>query len=189
MEEKNRSESFDSLKGILIILVVIGHLILGSLSESTTRLVIYYFHMPLFIGITGYFTSTKSLSLSPLDLSKKYWRRMITPYIPAFVIYTAVVAFLQLKTGAWMLSINEGRINDTAAFILYPYYHLWFIPAIVIFVAITKIISYSRLLTAAAVITAFIMTSIYSWNERFSTNTQRSTTSGISDITATFSTS
>lgn len=49
----------DSLKGILILLVVLGHAIQGVYTDNveTDRLwnVIYSFHMPAFFAISGYF--------------------------------------------------------------------------------------------------------------------------------------
>ncbi|MGP3155807.1 acyltransferase family protein [Serratia marcescens] len=51
---KERSLSFDFLKGLLILLVIVGHLLPGS-ADVGLRGAIYYFHMPLFLGVTGYF--------------------------------------------------------------------------------------------------------------------------------------
>lgn len=56
--EKVRDISFDIAKGIGIILVVIGHYVPDDAPLWYTGLVrfIYYFHMPLFFIIAGYFT-------------------------------------------------------------------------------------------------------------------------------------
>ena len=43
-----RNRSIDAIKGILIFLVVIGHVLPGSLDENVIRYVIYSFHMPAF---------------------------------------------------------------------------------------------------------------------------------------------
>ena len=49
----------DSLKGILIVLVVLGHAIQGVYGEDveSNRIwnIIYSFHMPAFFAISGYF--------------------------------------------------------------------------------------------------------------------------------------
>lgn len=56
-----RDNRLDSLKGFLIILVILGHLI-GQIGYGNgdlnweVRTFIYTFHMPLFILISGYFT-------------------------------------------------------------------------------------------------------------------------------------
>lgn len=43
-----RNRSVDAVKGILIFLVVIGHVLLGTLDENIIRYTIYSFHMPAF---------------------------------------------------------------------------------------------------------------------------------------------
>ncbi|HAK99484.1 acyltransferase family protein, partial [Exiguobacterium sp.] len=57
----NRNPWFDNIKGFLVIFVVIGHMLTdlrfdydGKLLE-TVYLLIYSFHMPLFIILSGYF--------------------------------------------------------------------------------------------------------------------------------------
>ncbi|WP_347299688.1 acyltransferase family protein, partial [Clostridium perfringens] len=51
---KERNLSFDFLKGFLILLVIVGHLLPGS-ADVGLRGAVYFFHMPLFLGVTGYF--------------------------------------------------------------------------------------------------------------------------------------
>ncbi len=56
-----RNLSLDALKGVLILLVVIGHLIESyqkDVSNAALYTLIYSFHMPLFVFISGYFTNT-----------------------------------------------------------------------------------------------------------------------------------
>lgn len=56
---QNRNSEFDVLKGILIILVILGHWLEYGLGNYLNRVVfnyIYLFHMPLFILISGYFS-------------------------------------------------------------------------------------------------------------------------------------
>ncbi|MWQ00011.1 acyltransferase family protein [Glaesserella parasuis] len=64
-----RNIYFDATKGFLIILVILGHVILGSLNENTLRYIIYFFHMPLFLAVTGYFISQKQF----LYQLKRFW--------------------------------------------------------------------------------------------------------------------
>jgi peptidoglycan/LPS O-acetylase OafA/YrhL len=49
-----RNDSIDILRGWLIVFVIIGHLVLGSVHDNVIRYSIYAFHMPLFIGLSGY---------------------------------------------------------------------------------------------------------------------------------------
>ncbi len=57
---KNRSSYFDNVKSVLIFFVVIGHFAEVALGHSqvfkSIFLWLYFFHMPLFIFITGYFS-------------------------------------------------------------------------------------------------------------------------------------
>lgn len=57
-----RDNRLDSIKGLLIILVILGHVIgtcgAGELCEDVWQ-IIYLFHMPLFIIISGLLTSLK----------------------------------------------------------------------------------------------------------------------------------
>lgn len=57
---KERLPFFDNLKGILIILVVVGHFFNGAVAANTLPAwhvfdFIYMFHMPLFIFVSGVF--------------------------------------------------------------------------------------------------------------------------------------
>lgn len=56
-----REYQYDNMKFILILLVVFGHLleyIRGDISENIYR-IIYTFHMPVFVFISGYFAKFK----------------------------------------------------------------------------------------------------------------------------------
>ena len=48
-----RNSRIDFLKGVIIILVIIGHILPGSLDVNILRYVIYSFHIPLFFGLNG----------------------------------------------------------------------------------------------------------------------------------------
>jgi fucose 4-O-acetylase-like acetyltransferase len=75
-----RIESFDILKGIGIVLMIIGHLLMG----QGTRLFdfIYSFHMPLFFIVTGYFYKQESLSI----LLNKNIGQLLFPYLAMCII-------------------------------------------------------------------------------------------------------
>lgn len=51
---KERSLYWDTIKGLLIILVVFGHC--GTAVGNNLLSVIYSFHMPLFILVSGFFS-------------------------------------------------------------------------------------------------------------------------------------
>ena len=78
----NRNEVIDIMKGIAIILVIVGHL-QGIFYIHET---IYSFHMPLFFTLAGYFFSPKN---SIIEGIKKDARRLLIPYITViFIILT-----------------------------------------------------------------------------------------------------
>lgn len=54
MNQQTINTSVDVAKGGLILLVVIGHFLLGTLDDNFVRYYIYSFHMPMFIFISGF---------------------------------------------------------------------------------------------------------------------------------------
>lgn len=56
MNSKNRDLKLDGLKFIMIFLVVLGHILYNDWGLGVNR-IIYSFHMPMFIFLSGYFTS------------------------------------------------------------------------------------------------------------------------------------
>lgn len=77
-----RNEVIDIMKGITIILVIIGHMH-GPLFLHTF---IYTFHMPLFFVLAGYFFSPKSDIIAAI---KKDARRLLVPYF--FVVFLLII--------------------------------------------------------------------------------------------------
>jgi acyltransferase len=89
-KEKIRYASIDSLRGWLILLVMIGHLVLGSVHENVIRYSIYAFHMPLFIGLTGYLLNPDSLRKNSFFAAlMRYWWRVLLPFAFAYVFSPA----------------------------------------------------------------------------------------------------
>jgi fucose 4-O-acetylase-like acetyltransferase len=73
----------DNAKAILITLVALGHFTALDLNVKT---VVYAFHLPAFLFITGFFLPQKLASLSFAEFSRKY----VFPYIRLFVFVTLV---------------------------------------------------------------------------------------------------
>ena len=68
---KERDYFFDNLKAVLIFLVVLGHFLLPIHGESVLVVVkrlIYVFHMPLFVFVSGYFA--KKIKTGSIILKK-----------------------------------------------------------------------------------------------------------------------
>jgi polysaccharide biosynthesis protein PslL len=113
---------FDVARGIGILLVVLGHNDLGSLSPFLHQL-IYSFHIPLFFFLSGYFINT---SISFLDFFKKRFHAVLKPYLfTIFLIYLASVSFekmgFQTAIGRIFKSLY-GSINYI------DWGQLWFLP-------------------------------------------------------------
>lgn len=127
-KETIRYTGIDSLRGWLIVLVMLGHLVLGSVHDNTIRYSIYAFHMPVFIGLSGYLINAESLRKSSfIETMTRYWWRALFPFAFAFALFSGVLLFH---------AFDEGRVTVSLllSYLHTPYYHLWFIPTLVLWV-------------------------------------------------------
>jgi len=123
-----RSDGIDFLRGALILLVIIGHVVLGSRHDNWIRYSIHAFHMPLFIGLTGYLLNAKALSsTSFVEVAMRYWWRLIVPFSFAFIFFTGILLFHANQEGRVTIGLLLSYFHT-------PYYHLWFIPTMVLWV-------------------------------------------------------
>ncbi len=130
-----RYHSVDIIKGVLIILVIIGHVIPGPINGNPAKYFIYSFHMPLFIGISGYLLNYRWLSDASLfEILIKYRNRIIIPWLIASLVY---FIFHEVQR-------SEVRIlHDMCMELLFPFYHLWFIPAFISWIVLAHILGKS----------------------------------------------
>ena len=122
MENKIRSDFFDNLRGILIILVLIGHFggdntsftPDGNLVLQTVELFIYLFHMPLMFFISGLFSKN-------IEKCRKnaFWDLFI-PYL-LFQIFYAIIQLFYSGNKAYLLNP------------FYPAPALWYLLALFVF--------------------------------------------------------
>ncbi|WP_029068405.1 acyltransferase family protein [Jonesia quinghaiensis] len=108
-QEKQRDPFFDNARGLLIILVVVGHALLevdGLLARYGDD-IIYAFHMPAFIVITGYLA--RNFTASDRE-SRRLITGIIVPYIVFQLIHEALAVWvrgatptLELFTPRWTL--------------------------------------------------------------------------------------
>jgi len=105
MSTTARDYFFDNAKFILILLVVIGHAIEPLIAKNhflhSLYLFIYFFHMPVFIFIAGYFTKKK----------KSIWKITLKFLIPYFIFE---LLYAPLFIGQYQ-------------FLVTPYWVLWFL--------------------------------------------------------------
>ena len=108
----HRDNRLDTIKGLLIILVVLGHLI-GHNNEDTINerlsIFIYTFHMPLFVLISGYVSRIKNDRIA--------FRKDIFRLAIPLCIFQAISALL--------LYIGGGKIG--LSMLVVPYWTLWYL--------------------------------------------------------------
>ncbi len=102
-----RKNNFDNLKGVLIFLVVLGHLLYSFTQVNTlkaTQIVyfIFTFHMPLFMIVSGYFSKKKTNKTKLLKLIIMFLLLNLSYTIYDFVI-THNFSLLVLKHSSWYL--------------------------------------------------------------------------------------
>lgn len=90
-----RDNRIDTIKGLLIILVVMGHIITGldnvNIINHGVMGLIYIFHMPLFILISGYLTKHPNQQ-RPVDMWKSVGKIMLT--LVVFQVLSAIRVYL-----------------------------------------------------------------------------------------------
>lgn len=104
---EKRKENYDNMKGVLILLVVLGHLLfsfstINSHRASILTYFIFTFHMPLFMMITGFFSKKKT---KPQTYGK--WIIYFLLMNLSFSIYdwieTGTFELFTLKYSSWYL--------------------------------------------------------------------------------------
>jgi len=114
-----RDNRIDSLKGFLIILVIIGHVItsldnVNTINHAVMGL-IYVFHMPLFILISGYLTKSPEQ-----QTPNRMWRGVLNIFI-TLVVFQVITA----------LRISIRYHAFTATLVDFPYGVLWYLMCLI----------------------------------------------------------
>lgn len=138
-----RSAALDTFRGSLLFLVMVGHLITAPVTGDPLKWTIYGFHMPLFMALSGYTLNLRGLrALSPGEAARKYGLRLFLPWLPAFVLFTAI-------------SLHDRSLSGLAHAALFPWHHLWYVPALAAFILGAYALRLPRagLLAVAAAIT------------------------------------
>jgi len=130
--ENTRDCKFDVIKGFTIILVVLGHVIqrnIVSYESNIAFLIIYSFHMPLFMYISGYITYGR------VGFNKKEWLLnkfsiLIIPFF-SWMLLSYVLSFLTIF-GIYppYTIVSGGIIHYIAYTIIHPNNGLWFLWAL-----------------------------------------------------------
>ena len=140
-----RDAKIDTLKGVLIVLVVVGHYIelnIESFGCNYLHNLIYLFHMPLFVFISGYVSNTKS---------RRYFISTLS-LVEVYILYQVLYSVRHLP-----IEIHFDV----------PFLQLWYLPALFIWrVADYLTRKYDALIIlvcsfAVAIISGFIETISY----------------------------
>ncbi len=130
MSSRQRDFRMDNIKAILILLVILGHLMELHLQTGVLRIIykiIYSFHMPLFIFISGYFARFRI---------KKMIIGLLAPY---FAFQTAYILF-----------VNFILHEPTPLQYTKPYWILWYLMAMFIWCMTVPILERSNYIVCAA---------------------------------------
>ncbi|MFH9732734.1 acyltransferase family protein [Streptomyces sp. NPDC017260] len=123
---RQRDAFFDNAKYLAIVLVGVGHawgqILDGNRTVETLYRVLYTFHMPAFIIISGYFSRS-------FDLSPKRVKRLITGVAVPYVVFEVAYALHR--------RFSEDPSNDIS--LLDPTYLLWFLCALFVWRLTTPI--------------------------------------------------
>lgn len=122
VNQKVRDYQFDNFKFILIILVVIGHFIRPLINDFPAMLalydVIFTFHMPMFVFISGYFAKCY------INSDKR--ASVVTKMFCTFVIFQTIYYFFY----------NYVMLEPTEFSLILPYWTLWYLMAMVVWLII-----------------------------------------------------
>ena len=117
-----RLAEFDVLKGIGILLVVIGHTTIS----DPLKYIIYSFHMPLFVAVSGYFFHPKA----PVAFLKKTFLRLMVPWA-FFAFLNVLIDFaMQLvatRSASGALSMTVSSIVPLNEYCGLLYRSIWFL--------------------------------------------------------------
>ena len=135
--------NIDLFKGLLILLVIVGHLLLGTISGHLSKFMIYSFHMPLFIAISGCLINQDRLSgISFTELTSKYVFRIIIPWIIALCVYFVI--------------IDHKHYTLSNLIIMIAFYPFWYVPGLLFYVLFTWLLLKSEIPFTAIVLLVLI---------------------------------
>lgn len=117
---KKRDPFFDNAKYLAIVLVAVAHswvpVMDGSRAARALYMVVYTFHMPAFILISGYFSRS-------FDLSATKVKRLVTGVAVPYVVF---------ETAYSLFRRYANDQPDAAISLLEPWYLTWFLAALFI---------------------------------------------------------
>ncbi len=127
-----RDPYIDNVKGLLIVLVALGHMVGQTIGSSPGGRTIYTFiylcHMPAFVMLSGMLSATELTGRRAASLI----RDLLAPYVVFQLLY---MTFYTVMDRPMPWTVNE---------FLSPIYHLWFLPALFIWRMLTPLFAQLR---------------------------------------------
>ncbi|MBM7710734.1 acyltransferase family protein [Enterococcus xiangfangensis] len=134
---KSRDYQIDNIKGLLIILVVFGHMLLASSNENNWLLtLIYSFHMPAFIFLNGVFAKNA-------NFKKVLYYGIL--YLFVQLLYICVV---NLTSYPWIPEIH---------IVVTPIFHVWYLLSLTYWYLISVFLKKVRLNPLIVLLTIIII--------------------------------
>ena len=123
---KRRDAYFDNVKYLAIVLVAVAHawepVMDGSRTTRALYMIVYTFHMPAFILVSGYFS--RSFDMSPAKV-----KRLVTGVVVPYVLFETAYSLFKRYAGG----------DDTSITLLDPLFLTWFLIALFIWRVTTPI--------------------------------------------------
>ncbi|MFI2782877.1 acyltransferase family protein [Streptomyces sp. ALB3] len=117
---RRRDAYFDNVKYLAIVLVAVAHawepVMDGSRTTRALYMVVYTFHMPAFILVSGYFSRS-------FDMSSAKVKRLVTGVVVPYVLF---------ETAYSLFKRYAGGVDDTPVTLLDPLFLTWFLIALFI---------------------------------------------------------
>lgn len=176
MDKNKRIEWIDYLKAFACFLVVLGHLLQSLYAAGIDKyfyitdkidIIIYLFHMPLFMCLSGYLYCMKENKFNLNEYRKFELKKIINLSIPYFVFYVLFIALNVLASG----NVNHKRsFSDLLNMFNSPMAPFWFLYALlsifIIIPIIEKLSKYNKktvffTLSILKIISIFVETKIY----------------------------
>jgi fucose 4-O-acetylase-like acetyltransferase len=159
-----RNEYIDYLRGLLVFLVTYGHTIQYVTYQNNAPAffndpifkLIYIFHMPLFMVVSGFVSFYAIERSSAFDTIEKRFHQLIVPIISWAVISRTALAFTQLdvkdsKTFESLLLLPKLIVHAT----LEGFWFLWCVFGSILIILILKRLDFNRFL--GLLLTSFVI--------------------------------
>ena len=122
---ERRDTGIDCFRGLLVLAVILGHFSELTQRQSFLTWFGFGFRMPIFIGLTGYLFNLELARSMPLaDLLRKYYKRLIFPWLVACAVHLTATSQLTWFTPLYIF--------------VRPPFHLWFVPVMMAFIVVTS---------------------------------------------------